>query len=858
MAESGGRGIVGRVISRLRSLRRDRRERGAIAASGLFDPAWYLAANPDVAEETADALTHYVRAGAGEGRRPSPWFDVEWYLARNPDVATLKQNPLYHYVAFGAAEGRDPNAMFSGRWYLGGNPEAKGAPTPLSHYVRTGAAMLRDPSPQFDAAWYAERNPDAAAAGLDPLAHYLTIGRKAGLRASPFGALAAAGTPVTSARIECFKALQPVAGETVALFVAHAPDGAVKPNVGPYIEALAQAGVKVVLIAAADRPFGIDPALEARLAGGFVRENRGYDFAAWAHVMRAEPGLFAAETLLLVNDSLIGPASALQLKAVLDRIAASPADVVGATDSRELGWHLQSFFLAFKRRALSSVAMQAFFQAVRSLDDKDQVIRAYEVRLAQAMQAGGLECAALFPSAHGANPTLTGWRDLIAAGFPFVKTLTLRGVDDEAWRGPLAADGFDLAVADATLATPLRLLAPGHGWPLLKPPARPAASVRPWKVAFIGPWNFSSGLGSASRGYVSALWRAGVRLNLHPVEHPFHIHARLGPTVSVDEFEGPADVAIVHLNPDAWQLLGDAERAVIARARRRVGLWVWEMGNLPDAWRPNFDAVDAVWAPSRYCADIFAQSGAARVDVVPHVVAVPPEEPDPAGRAAILAGLDLPPDARVILYAFDGSSYLVRKNPHALVRAFAASGLARDGWRLVLKTKNLLDRPEEGAAFAALTAADPAVRLVDRALSQDDLAALYAAADIYASPHRSEGFGLTIAEAMAAGKSVVASDFGGSRDFLDDACGFPVQTRTVALDRDYGHYTRGNLWGDVDEPAFAEALRAAAGRLAGGDASIGAAARERIAARLSPEAVAEALKAALEAVMAAPGRGGEA
>ena len=863
MADSAGKGRVGslgRAFRRLRGLRRELRERKAIAESGLFDPAWYRDANPDVAESGRDPLTHYVRAGAEEGRRPSPWFDVVWYLARNPDVAALRQNPLAHYVMFGAAEGRDPNPMFSGRWYTANNPECRKSMTPLSHYLSEGVARQRDPSPQLDAAWYADRNPDMAALGMDPLGHFLTIGRREGRRASPFGLLAQAGQPVTQARMEIFKALEPVEDAVAALFVAHCPDGVLKPNVAPYIEALVEAGVKVVLIVAADRPFGIDPALAARLSGGFVRENRGYDFAAWAHVMRAEPRLFAAETLLIVNDSLLGPSSTPELLGGLDRVRESKADVVGATDSWEFGWHLQSFFVAFKRRALSTVAMQGFFAAVRSLDDKDQVIRAYEVRLAAAMQEGGLACEALFPSADGANQTLFHWRGLIDAGFPFVKTMTLRGaagpveVDNSHWRERLAIEGFDLAVAEATLSAPLQPRGPAlPGFPLLRGATQPAPSVRPWKIAYIGPWNFHSGLGSASRGYVSALWRCGVRLNLHPVEHPFHIHARLGPTVSVDEFEGPADLAIVHVHPDAWQLIGDSEMEVIRRARRRAGLWVWEMGHLPDGWKANFGKVDAVWAPSRYCAEVFSAAGAAQVAVIPHVVAVPPG-PDDGGRSAILARLDLPADARVILYVFDGASYLVRKNPHALVRAFIASGLAREGWRLVLKTKNLMDRPQEGAAFSALAASDPAVRLIDASLTADELGALFAAADIYASPHRSEGFGLTIAEAMAMGKSVVATDFGGSRDFLDESCGYPVPSQAVMLDTDHGHYTKGGMWGEVDETAFAQQLRAAAGRLAAGDLGVGARARARVAERLSADAVADQLKAAMDAVIAGPAR----
>ena len=38
---------------------------------------------------------------------------------------------------------------------------------------------------------------------------------------------------------------------------------------------------------------------------------------------------------------------------------------------------------------------------------------------------------------------------------------------------------------------------------------------------------------------------------------------------------------------------------------------------------------------------------------------------------------------RVVLFSFDASSWLARKNPQALLRAFNASGLARSGWTLV-------------------------------------------------------------------------------------------------------------------------------------------------------------------------------
>nr|WP_309685071.1 glycosyltransferase family 4 protein [Armatimonas sp.] len=52
---------------------------------------------------------------------------------------------------------------------------------------------------------------------------------------------------------------------------------------------------------------------------------------------------------------------------------------------------------------------------------------------------------------------------------------------------------------------------------------------------------------------------------------------------------------------------------------------------------------------------------------------------------------------------------------------------------------------------------------------RDNIPLLLAAADIYCQPSRSEGLGLAVLEAMAAGKPIVASDVGGIPELLPDA-----------------------------------------------------------------------------------------
>lgn len=77
-----------------------------IRASGLFDGAWYLSNNPDVAQAKVDPLLHYLRAGGFEGRDPSPKFCSAFYLNTYTDVKSTQINPLVHYLMYGKAEGR--------------------------------------------------------------------------------------------------------------------------------------------------------------------------------------------------------------------------------------------------------------------------------------------------------------------------------------------------------------------------------------------------------------------------------------------------------------------------------------------------------------------------------------------------------------------------------------------------------------------------------------------------------------------------------------------------------------------------------------------------------------------------------
>jgi hypothetical protein len=119
-------------------------------------------------------------------------FDEAYYLAQNPDVAAaLAQAPFMtardHFAMWGAREGRDPNVLFDEDWYLAQHSDVAAAvaagllQSGYQHYQMFGSQEDRDPSRWFDASAYAEANAGVTASGMQPLAHYLTTGAQSGL-----------------------------------------------------------------------------------------------------------------------------------------------------------------------------------------------------------------------------------------------------------------------------------------------------------------------------------------------------------------------------------------------------------------------------------------------------------------------------------------------------------------------------------------------------------------------------------------------------------------------------------------------------------------------------------------------------
>ncbi len=332
-------------------------------------------------------------------------------------------------------------------------------------------------------------------------------------------------------------------------------------------------------------------------------------------------------------------------------------------------------------------------------------------------------------------------------------------------------------------------------------------------VNVIGYLQAETGMGEAARGLVRALSAAGVPLTLHSVDLGV-LSRREDPSFAVSRSDFRHDVNLMVVNADQVEVVAHSLGPEVFAHRRTVGYWLWELEFFPDRYHHAFRPFCEVWTPSRFCLDSFSSVAPVPVRRVPIPVVVPREVagPGPAREEDIRARLRLPGDRFLFLFTFSHLSYSERKNPVAAVEAFRRAFPDREefgaagGPLLVLKSSSPEFEPEASAALCE-TLEEGRVVVLDRYLSRAETDALTAAADCYVSIHRSEGFGLTVAEAMACRTPVIATGYGGVTDFLDAESGFLVRYDSVELERDEGPYPAGAVWAEPDIDHAADQMR---------------------------------------------------
>lgn len=260
----------------------------------------------------------------------------------------------------------------------------------------------------------------------------------------------------------------------------------------------------------------------------------------------------------------------------------------------------------------------------------------------------------------------------------------------------------------------------------------------------------------------------------------------------VDSIE-QADIVILHVEPYDYEAI--YKKYPILSSKYVISYCVWEASILPERYSRSLELVQEVWTSSRYSLNSIKPSHS-NVHVVPHAIE----------RDLSYNSVDEEVIRRAIAYEKSlvyllhiGRTFDKRKNIEQLVNVFGLTVKDLPRVRLVIKSCS---------ACPQIFTSDPRVIFLPFDMSDSQINALYSACNVYVSPHHSEAWGLTIADAFLFKKPAIVTGYSGNLEFTNTS-------NSILLDyveeniRDcdvFGLFTPEMVWAYPKESHLQEAI----------------------------------------------------
>ncbi|WP_068469334.1 glycosyltransferase family 4 protein [Candidatus Protochlamydia phocaeensis] len=310
-------------------------------------------------------------------------------------------------------------------------------------------------------------------------------------------------------------------------------------------------------------------------------------------------------------------------------------------------------------------------------------------------------------------------------------------------------------------------------------------------INLIGYFDKAFGLGETSRLFIKALQARSIPFALLSADDlaPFHQSAFFQADLSKD-FAFPVNLFCI----DPHHIAPFIEKFPWKKVKHcyNIAVWFWETNLIPESMKDGWCYLDEMWVTSRYIQEHLSSHTSLPIHCLCH----------PLQRSA---SLDIPnkqrfnlPNKFTFLFFFDFYSVFARKNPLALIQAFQKAFPTQQDVQLVIKSQNGHQFPHQLEPMRELTRSDPRLIWIDRSLESNERYALMNACDCYISLHRSEGFGLTMAEAMLLEKPVIATRYSGNLEFMSDQNSFLCSYQLTQIGPGHAPYPENGLWADVD------------------------------------------------------------
>ncbi len=253
-------------------------------------------------------------------------------------------------------------------------------------------------------------------------------------------------------------------------------------------------------------------------------------------------------------------------------------------------------------------------------------------------------------------------------------------------------------------------------------------------------------------------------------------------------------VGIIASNPDSMLAFYDE----VLECETIFGFWAWELQTVPSYFRDASELVNQVWTVSSFCESSFK---AANIDAVK--ISLPVPIPLETPRYKKKPNREQP---FVVLISFDFASDWRRKNPEAGIRAYKKAFPTGSPTQLIVKAQNGKKDPRAMKFLKDIISDREDIIFIDKQFDRRSYISLISKASVYLSLHRSEGYGINMADSMAHGIPVVATGYSGNLDFMDSSSAYliPFSMQKVNF---YAGLPISSFWAEPDIDAAAKCLQ---------------------------------------------------
>ncbi|WP_448786247.1 glycosyltransferase [Brucella intermedia] len=276
------------------------------------------------------------------------------------------------------------------------------------------------------------------------------------------------------------------------------------------------------------------------------------------------------------------------------------------------------------------------------------------------------------------------------------------------------------------------------------------------------------GLGQELRDKVRALIGAGVRLCI--IDQNFSSIQRTVADPDIAELVCSEPIHTVNLichNLPATYLIAQ-KCPELFTGRYNIGAPYWEFPEIPISHLNGLGVLDELWTSTQFLTDCYSPVYEKPITQLPLHLPLKLNRNRRADRQPLTFG-----------YVFDFNSLVARKDPFALLISFLECFASTPNLDVSLRIKYSMEpshlvNPMDVENFLRLAALDKRIELIDKQMTAAEMMDFMSSLDVYVSPHRAEGLGRGIIEAMIQGKAVVATSYSGPAEFLNRNNSLPV------------------------------------------------------------------------------------